>query len=112
MEHLNLININPLKNMKEPIKKARHYSNVTICKLHNKRVIVFKNKKNDFTIIFKIFTKDNDADEPRSKHYNLKDKVVSTVFNLSRDGAESLIYALRKELDKSNDTEETINLNI
>ena len=47
MEHLNLININPLKNMKEPIIKARHYSNVTICKLHNKRVMAFKNNKED-----------------------------------------------------------------
>ena len=98
--------------MEKPVIKARHYSNVTICKLHNKRVMAFKNRKDDFTVVFKILTKDNDADELRSKHYNFKDKIVATVFNLSRDGAESLIYALRKELDKSDDTEETINLNI
>lgn len=98
--------------MKEPVIKARHYSNATECKLHNKRVMAFTAGKDNFKIIFKTFTKDNDADEPRSSHYNFKDKIVATVFSLSREGAESLIYALRKELDKTDDTEETINLNI
>lgn len=76
--------------------------NETIVKYKNAKVIVGKKKSglDYFTLQFRIFTKNGDADEPRSWHFNLRDKVAVTELNCSEEGLVALYYALHSELER------------
>ena len=93
-------------NKKREFKLTRTI-NATSVKYKNAKILVGKKSENVdyFTLQFKIFTKDGDADEPRSWHFNLRDKVAVTELNCSEEGLIALYYALRSELERKNEIE-------
>ena len=91
-----------MENNKKRMFRVTRSINATTVKYNNAKIIVGK-RKDDldyFTLQFKIFTKDGDADEPRSWHFNLRDKVAVTELNCSEDGLLALYHALHSELER------------
>lgn len=87
--------------MEQLIKKIIFYENSTKIKLHNKSVEVFTFDNNEIGVAIKSIVNDNSANEPRSGHYNLKDKAIVTTYKLSLEAAQSLYLALGSELNKN-----------
>ena len=81
------------------IRRSVEYVNATMIRSENKRFVVVSLDSGNYGIELNIITYDL---KPRAVHKVIRNKVVSTSFKLSQEGAMALYLALGNQLKRDN----------